>query len=328
MKNKKVIYIVGSIVLLILIGIVACKTLILNTPLKIEKAAYLYIDSDDNIDSVYTKLKKDFHTSGITGLRMLISCSNYAENIHEGAYKLKPTDNTWHIFHQLKSGHQTPIRLTVPSVRTLGALAKSVSRRLMTDSASIASLLNDSTYCSTLGYNQYTIPALFIPNTYEVYWTMSAEDFIKRMKKEHDRFWNKERMEKAKSIGFTPEEVATLASIVEEETANKAEKPMVAGLYINRLHTGMPLQADPTIKFALQDIGLRRIVDDAQLTVERAHASLTALSPQSTLNRGYAVVQSADGHVLDDASQVSPGDGITVTLKKGVITATTTSATA
>ena len=116
------------------------------------------------------------------------------------------------------------------SVRTLGALAKSVSRRLMTDSASIASLLNDSTYCSTLGYNQYTIPALFIPNTYEVYWTMSAEDFIKRMKKEHDRFWNKERMEKAKSIGFTPEEVATLASIVEEETANKAEKPMVAGL--------------------------------------------------------------------------------------------------
>ena len=76
------------------------------------------------------------------------------------------------------------------------------------------------------------------------------------------------------------------------------------------------------------DIGLRRIVDDAQLTVERAHASLTALSPQSTLNRGYAVVQSADGHVLDDASQVSPGDGITVTLKKGVITATTTSATA
>lgn len=72
MKNKKVIYIVGSIVLLILIGVVACKTLILNTPLKIEKAAYLYIDSDDNIDSVYTKLKKDFHTSGITGLRMLI----------------------------------------------------------------------------------------------------------------------------------------------------------------------------------------------------------------------------------------------------------------
>lgn len=260
MKNKKVIYIVGSIVLLILIGVVACKTLILNTPLKIEKAAYLYIDSDDNIDSVYTKLKKDFHTSDITGLRMLISCSNYAENIHEGAYKLKPTDNTWHIFHQLKSGHQTPIRLTVPSVRTLGALAKSVSRRLMTDSASIASLLNDSTYCSTLGYNQYTIPALFIPNTYEVYWTMSPEDFIKRMKKEHDRFWNKERMEKAKSIGFTPEEVTTLASIVEEETANKAEKPMVAGLYINRLHTGMPLQADPTVKFGLQEFGLKRIL--------------------------------------------------------------------
>lgn len=204
MKNKKVIYIVGSIVLLILIGIVACKTLILNTPLKIEKAAYLYIDSDDNIDSVYTKLKKDFHTSGITGLRMLISCSNYAENIHEGAYKLKPTDNTWHIFHQLKSGHQTPIRLTVPSVRTLGALAKSVSRRLMTDSASIASLLNDSTYCSTLGYNQYTIPALFIPNTYEVYWTMSAEDFIKRMKKNTTGSGTRNGWKKQKVLALLP----------------------------------------------------------------------------------------------------------------------------
>lgn len=108
---------------------------------------------------------------------------------------------------------------------------------------------------------------LFIPETYQVYWDMSVEDFFKRMRKEHQRFWNQKRLDQAKAIGMTPEEVCTLASIVEEETNNNPEKPMVAGLYINRLHAGMPLQADPTVKFALQDFGLRRITND-HLTID------------------------------------------------------------
>ncbi|MCD7816338.1 MAG: endolytic transglycosylase MltG, partial [Bacteroides sp.] len=127
-------------------------------------------------------------------------------------------------------------------------------------------------YCAQIGYSTETLPCLFIPNTYEVYWTMTPEAFVKRMQKEHDRFWNEERKAKAQSIGLTPEEVATLASIVEEETANNAEKPMVAGLYINRLHADMPLQADPTVKFALQDFGLRRIL----------HTHLETDSPYNT----------------------------------------------
>ena len=105
------------------------------------------------------------------------------------------------------------------------------------------------------------MPCPFIPETYQVYWDISIEDFFARMKKEHNKFWNEDRRLKAKTIGMTPEEVCTLASIVEEETNNNDEKPMVAGLYINRLHTGMPLQADPTIKFALQDFSLRRITN-------------------------------------------------------------------
>ena len=91
---------------------------------------------------------------------------------------------------------------------------------------------------------------------------MSADELIERMRKEHEHFWNKERLAQATAIGMTPEEVSTLASIVEEETNNNEEKPMVAGLYINRLHKDMPLQADPTIKFALQDFGLRRITNE------------------------------------------------------------------
>lgn len=96
---------------------------------------------------------------------------------------------------------------------------------------------------------------------------MSVEEFFERMQKEHQRFWNQERLGKATAIGMTPTEVCTLASIVEEETNNNPEKPMVAGLYINRLHAGMPLQADPTIKFALQAFGLRRITN-GHLAVE------------------------------------------------------------
>ena len=104
------------------------------------------------------------------------------------------------------------------------------------------------------------MPALFIPNTYEAYWNTDAEAFIQRMKKEYERFWTQERKDKAQACGLTPVEVSTLASIVEEETANGPEKPMVAGLYIKRLNKGMLLQADPTVKFGLQEFGLKRIL--------------------------------------------------------------------
>ena len=103
--------------------------------------------------------------------------------------------------------------------------------------------------------------AMFIPNTYEFYWTTTARQFADRMKAEYVRFWNEERIQKAESIGLTPVQVATLASIVQEETNQSSEKPRVAGVYINRLQKGMPLQADPTVKFAAGDITLRRILN-------------------------------------------------------------------
>lgn len=159
------------------------------------------------------------------------------------------------------------MNLTIGSVRTLDKLARNVGRQLMIDSAEIAKVMNDSVYQKQLGYNKETMACLFIPETYQVYWDMSVEDFFNRMQKEHRKFWNQERLQKATTIGMTPAEVCTLASIVEEETNNNQEKPMVAGLYINRLHADMPLQADPTIKFALQDFGLRRITN-AQLTID------------------------------------------------------------
>jgi UPF0755 protein len=162
-------------------------------------------------------------------------------------------------------------------VRTPELLARSVGEQLMIDSAEVATLLLDSAFVSQAGYSPETIICLFIPDTYEVYWTITAAEFLKRMEREHERFWNAARLAKAEQIGLSPEEVCTLASIVDEETNNSAEKPAVAGLYINRLHQGIPLQADPTIKFALRDFGLRRIMN----------SHLAIKSPYNTyLNRG------------------------------------------
>lgn len=270
MRKKYIFLIVGIILVVVATGITGIIT-VMNHPFRIEKNTYLYIDADDNTDSICHKLTTQLQASSLKGFKLLTTVGGL-DPIHPGAYRFGQSDNCLTVYRRLKSGAQTPVNLTLPSVRTVGKLLKTVSHQLMTDSSNLARLLMDSTYCAQIGYSTETLPCLFIPNTYEVYWTMTPEAFVKRMQKEHDRFWNEERKAKAQSIGLTPEEVATLASIVEEETANNAEKPMVAGLYINRLHADMPLQADPTVKFALQDFGLRRIL----------HTHLETDSPYNT----------------------------------------------
>ena len=125
----------------------------------------------------------------------------------------------------------------------------------------VAQILADSALIRRMGYDKISLPCLIVPDTYEMYWNITPEALMERLQKEHDTYWNSQRKNQAQSIGLTPEEVVTLASIVEEETANDGEKPMVAGLYMNRLHKKMLLQADPTVKFALQDAGRRRILN-------------------------------------------------------------------
>lgn len=224
-----------------------------------QQTVYVYIGPHDSVTSVCQQVQNIGKAHNMTGFKWLASYRKYNRRIRSGRYAIYPQDNAYQVFHRLYRGHQTPINLTIGSVRTLDKLAKSLGKQLMIDSAEIAERLNDTLFYQKSGYQKETLPCLFIPNTYEVYWNISADALFQRIQKEHDRFWNQSRLEKAKAIGMTPEEVGTLASIVEEETNNKAERPVVAGLYINRLHKGMPLQADPTIKFAVQDFGLRRI---------------------------------------------------------------------
>lgn len=220
-EKKYIFLIVGIILVVVATGITGIIT-VMNHPFRIEKNTYLYIDADDNTDSICHKLTTQLQASSLKGFKLLTTVGGL-DPIHPGAYRFSQSDNCLTVYRRLKSGTQTPVNLTLPSVRTVSKLLRTVSHQLMTDSASLARLLMDSTYCAQIGYTRETLPCLFLPNTYEVYWTMTPEAFVKRMQKEHDRFWNKERKAKAQSIGLTPEEVVTLASIVEEETANNAE---------------------------------------------------------------------------------------------------------
>lgn len=258
MKSKKQVLFICIFILIIVGGGIGIASLLLNHPFRVAKPTFIYIDENDNADSVLVKLETNLNASPLTGLKMLIRLNGYI--VRPGAYRLDATQNTLTVYRLLSHGRQTPVKLVVPSVRTIGQLSRSVARQIMADSASIAALLNDSLYCDSLGYTRETVVSLFIPNTYEVYWNMTARGFIARMQKEYARFWDKDRRAKASDIGLTPTEVSTLASIVEEETANRSEKSTIAGLYMNRLRIGMPLQADPTVKFALQDFGLKRIL--------------------------------------------------------------------
>ena len=256
MNSRTYLYVAAAGLVLIM-GIAAFYAL---TPVsKAAEVQYVYIDEDDTQDSVLAKLQPMGHTAGLTGLSTLLRHSGYNEHVRTGRYAVNPGEGAVTVFRRLKNGQQTSMALTIPEARTMERLAALLARRLMLDSATIAQALTSQDVCQRMGYDTCTVAALFVPNTYDVYWNMSVDALLTRMQREHDRFWQGDREQKAARMSMTPTEVATLASIIDEETANNQEKPMIAGMYLNRLKTGMPLQADPTIKFALRQFELRRI---------------------------------------------------------------------
>lgn len=252
------IYLWGSAAVVLLIaGFTYCY--LFSGLSKSAKTEYVYIDSDDTQDSVFSKIHPIANAIPMSGFSTLARHSGYADHIRTGRYAIHPGEGALMVFRHLKNGQQTPVSLTIPEVRTIDRLAGALARKLMLDSADVAIHLSDSAYCARWGYDTATVAALFVPNTYDIYWNVGLDRLMERMEKENQKFWNDERRGKAEAMAMTPVEVATMASIIDEETANNAEKPMIAGMYYNRLKAGMPLQADPTIKFALKDFALRRI---------------------------------------------------------------------
>ena len=243
--------------LALILGLAAFYVL---TPVsRTDTTQYLYIDDDDTQDSVLMRLRPMSSTAGMAGLSALLRHSSYSDNVRSGRYAIEPGEGAITVFRKLKNGQQASMNLTIPEVRTMDRLAGILGRKLMVDSAAIAAVLYSDEACRRYGYDTCTVAALFVPNTYDVYWNMSVEGLMQRMVKEHEHFWQGDREAKAATLQLTPVEVCTLASIIDEETANNTEKPMIAGMYLNRLKSDMPLQADPTIKFALKQFALKRI---------------------------------------------------------------------
>lgn len=194
-----------------------------------------------------------------------------------GHYLLKKGMDVIQIVRMLKLGTQTPIRLTFNHAFTPPYLARTLAKQLDADSASFVHALTSKELATELGFDTVTLFSICIPNSYEFYWTTTPEQFVRRMKKEYERFWTKERDKKLSLTGLSRLEALTLASIITQETRQKDEMPRMAGVYMNRLNRGIPLQADPTIKFAMQDFGLRRIL----------YRHLKTQSPYNTyINRG------------------------------------------
>ena len=224
------------------------------------KISYIYIYPDDDFEYVCRQLKDSANCSNIHAFTVVAKILKFPENIKTGRYAIESGINNYDLLINLRRGQQEPVRITFNNMRRNEDLANRISEQLMITSQDLNALFDDESYCESLGFTPTTIKTMFIPNTYEVYWNISAEKLIERMKREYDAFWNENRRNQAQNIRLTPLEVSILASIIEEESAVTDEYPTIAGLYINRLHRGIPLQADPTVKYALGDLTIQRIL--------------------------------------------------------------------
>ena len=238
----------------------------------IQTPGSIIIPIDATYDQVIDSLKKHRIIANYKAFNWVAKQKKYATSIKPGKYLLDKGLNTNEILNMLKSGNQIPVQVTFNNLRFLEELAGAVSKYIEPDSAELIGKFNDPAIHEKYGFNKNTFHCMFIPNTYEFYWTATADQFMERMSMEYKRFWTEERIQKANDMGLTREEVMTIASIVQEETNRRDEKPIVAGLYLNRIKRGIPLQADPTVKFALGNFRIKRVL----------HSHLEVDSPYNT----------------------------------------------
>lgn len=218
-----------------------------------------YIYPDCSLDSVLDLVKADYAIASDHAFRKDIERTQIRD-AKPGYYLFPATMGNRTLFIRLRQGEQTPVKIRFNyTVRTNEQLAGKLASQLLIDSASIVALLQDDAFLSQYDMNTETARCLFMPDTYEVYWTMTAEQLFERMHRDYRRFWNERRRAEAEALGLTPQQVYTLASIVTSETTNAQEYPIIAGLYLNRMRIGMHLQACPTAVYATRQFKARRV---------------------------------------------------------------------
>lgn len=248
-------------VLIVVVGIISMNTItkpILD--LKGKDKELLYIPSGATFDDVKQLLCLKKWLIDDATFTMFAQWMNYISNVKAGCYEISNNMTARELVSKLRSGNQKPFNVTFNNIRLLQQLAGKIAVVLEYDSTEYIQAMTDEALIKELGFTKETFPAMFIPNTYQFMWNTDGKEWVKRMHKEYERFWNEERQHKADSLGLSRVEVSTLASIIEEETNKVDEYPIIAGLYLNRLRIKMPMQACPTVKFALGDFNKRRIL--------------------------------------------------------------------
>lgn len=214
------------------------------------KSVTLFVRPDSSLDEIYATLINEAGVKRPYSLNRAFRDKKVAEYFQPGRYEIRPGYTSVYVARMLNNCWQSPAKLTLSgTMRAKSQIASKISSQLMIDSAAVMKALNDKAMLSAYGFTPKNVFSLFIPDTYEMYWTSTMKDVLDKQKEAYDRFWNEKRLAQAKAQGLTPLEVSILASIVKGETNHEPEMPKIAGVYLNRLHTGMKLQADPTVAY-------------------------------------------------------------------------------
>lgn len=251
MNPKRIVSITSVVILLAATAfgvVVYTKAFTANTKFN-EDEVFVYVPTN----STYEDVKKIVapYVDNMDKFTFVAEKRGYNSNVNPGKFLLTKGMNSFSIVSSLR--HNVPVKLAFNNQESLGKLVQRLSSQIEPDSIALTEIFTDSTFMADNGFNKQTVLAMFIPNTYEFYWNVSPKKVRDKLAKEYKRFWNEERLAKAQTLELTPVEVATLAAIVHEETAKADERPRVAGVYLNRLKQEMPLQADPTVIYALKE---------------------------------------------------------------------------
>ncbi len=258
---KKILLILLPL-LVIVAGIFAWQTLTSGTDFE-EKSRYLVVEEGRNTQNdVIQTLGKEHLVKHPGTFSLVAAASGIWNKLKPGKYEIKKGDNLFSIARMLRNNRQASIKLVINKLRVKEDLAHLVGKNFITDSAAVMHFLQSNDSLRSFGVDTNTVFTLILPDTYSFYWNTSFNKILRKLADARNAFWNhNDRMQKARQLAFTPEEAYTLASIVEEETNFESDKSKIAGVYINRLGKNMPLQACPTIKYAMKDFTLTRIYE-------------------------------------------------------------------
>ncbi|HIG32504.1 MAG TPA: endolytic transglycosylase MltG [Flavobacteriales bacterium] len=223
---------------------------------------YIYIPTGAEFNQVIQILSETGLLINANSFEWLATTKKYTTNIRPGRYRINSNLNNNELINLLRSGKQTPIQVTFNNLRNKEQFAGKIAYQIEADSVDLLTYITDTSFLNSNGFSAENMICLFVPNTYEFYWNTSSKQFVERMQKEYEAFWNADRKAKAKKIKLTPFQVVALASIVEkEQNIKKDERPEIAGLYLNRINKKMKLESDPTLIFALGDFTINRVLN-------------------------------------------------------------------